>query len=243
MKKSFLLLLVSVYTMEAFRLAWMHSFSRRSSQIQARRTPPSDDIFDVGSFSPRSSAAKRQYLQEDWQFTPQENVVLEPFREKMSALRQDEDMQDADIVDDIPSEDVEKDEIPNASMFAVIYKFKHEFLDSDMDESIKAHKEYCQLFSYIVSDEVLRASGHRGAVSIWVGTPDEDESILRQEIDKFVSADPFMNEGKVDEWEVLDISPSIKKELSLEEQKQYDELLAERRQELIKLLEDNDTTV
>jgi hypothetical protein len=218
----------------------MHALARRTRHSAVRQTPQSDDIFDVGAFSSRNNEAKRQYLQEDWQFTAPESAVLKPFREKMNALHQDEDLQDAEVIDQIEDEN---EEVPHAPMFAVIYKFKPEYLDSDMDESIKAHQEYSQLFPYIISDEVLRVSGHRGAVSIWIGNQDEDESIIKQEIDKYIAADPFIKEEKVEEWDVLDISTSTKEELSPEEQKQYDELLAERRQELMKLLQDNEVTL
>lgn len=139
---------------------------------------------------------------------------------------------DAEVVESAPL-------IPDVPMFALVYKFKSTYKDASLKESIESHKDYCRQFSHIVSDEIINSVDGRGVVSLWVGTPEEGEEPVKLEIEKFVSADPFVNEGLVEQWDILDIG-TTEKQLSPEEEVEFAKLEQARKEELEQILSDSE---
>lgn len=134
------------------------------------------------------------------------------------------------IVEPLPKEGQEEatEEVP---MFAVAYKFKESVSKATLEEHVQSHREYCQKFSSLLYDETMETVNGRGTVSLWVGTPNDDGTSLRSEIDRFVEEDPLLKEGVVAKWDIIDLqasdkplSPALEKEAAELERQRNDEL-------------------
>ncbi len=193
-----------------------------------------DDVFGVDPVLPDAKQSKRQYLDEDWKLTEQENISLEPFRQNVEALtgKHASEIQDAEIINSNANE-----EFSTLPMLALVYKFKSTYDESDLEEKIEAHKEYCREFPSIVSDEIMTTDEGQGVVTLWVGDIAKGKESLQKDVDKFVSADPFILEDIVEEWDIFPIGDVPDESLTAEEYQMYEELKAIRKQELQDILQ------
>jgi hypothetical protein len=100
---------------------------------------------------------------------------------------------------------------PTVPMFALMYKFKREFLDEGAVGIQKEHQTYCESFPRLTNSEEIAIDEARGVVILWAGLSSEgseggDKVALKDEIMAFMENDPLIKFDTVERWDLLDLS-------------------------------------
>ena len=129
-------------------------------------------------------APKKKYLEEKWKLNVEDQKEFQGF--------------DGANVDN--SVTVEK--VP---CFALMYKFREEFLDTSVDAVMADHKGHCAKFKRLLNTELINLGKAKGVVLLWAGV-DDDKEETREEIMKFLEEDPLITKDYVSNWDLLDLS-------------------------------------
>jgi len=131
---------------------------------------------------------KKKYLDEDW---------------KLSA-------DDAKDFSGFPSAEAKPPRpagpAPAVPCFALMYKFRKEYLDAPIDSTLADHKGYCLKFKRLMSSEVINLGKAKGCVLLWAGFKVTDFDETKREIMSFLEEDPLIVKDIVDNWDLIELS-------------------------------------
>jgi hypothetical protein len=176
-----------------------------------------DDLFDddeddepdsklKNKFVPQESS--NNYLEEDWKLSTEDTEEL-----KLQRIRQKRRTFDR------------SKEPPNYPIFALLYRFRREYVDQDMESVLADHNSMVKEFPRLLSTEILRYKNTRGATLIWVGLTDEEgeKEELRKEMKSFMEQDPLLTKDIVERYDIMDFDQEAlerrRAELELNENK------------------------
>ena len=155
-----------------------------------------DDLFEDDDETPvqkeAKKAPKKKYLEEDWTLDPEDKKEFKGFPK-------------GDIVSTEPKGDDEDSEPKNYPAFALLYKFRSEYFDSDVASMMADHKGYCKKFKRLINSEELRLNKSKGVVLLWAGFTEDDKEETRQEVLTFVEDDPLIVKDAIQMWDIIDL--------------------------------------
>jgi hypothetical protein len=146
------------------------------------------------------SSGKRKYLDQDWQLNPEDEKEFEGFPSNQKA----------------PSK-ASSDEITVAvPCYALMYRFRREYLDVSIDAMVADHKGHCDKFKRLINSEVIDMDKAKGAVLLWAGLTGDDKAETKSDIMTFMEEDPLIVKDVVEKWDLVDLEkaesnlPSLK---------------------------------
>lgn len=155
----------------------------------------SDDLFDDEEESADSSkstksgkeegGSTRKYLDEKWELNKEDSKEFKGFTKEIKPLTGN--------VDDICS-------------FALMYKFRREYLDTSMDAVMGEHNGYCLKFKRLLSSELIDLGKAKGVVLLWAGFTAGDRDETKEEITSFLEEDPLIAKDIVENWDLIELS-------------------------------------
>lgn len=198
-----------------------------------------DDLFDEEDLNkPVEKEVKRKYLDEKWELTSEDNEALEGYNKNLAELRGQtvpsssaRSSGNAGVVQSLQRVQVEDDGEKPFPCFGVVYFFKPEYLDVDIDGSLKEHLKYCEKFQRIMNSEVLQLDKRKGVVTLWVALDKDDGKQTEEEIKRFVEGDPLVIQNLVQEWEIFPLTSSDD-DISDEDREKMDEFNNDRIEKL-----------
>ena len=151
-----------------------------------------DDIFDdndddsaaISNVKNEKEPPKKKYLEEKWKLNSEDQKEFKGFA--------------GDNVDDA----VTAEKVP---CFALMYKFRKEFVDSSVDAVMADHKGHCAKFKRLLNTELINLGKAKGVVLLWAGF-DDDKEDTKAEIMTFLEEDPLITKDYVSNWDLLDLS-------------------------------------
>eukprot|EP01041_Mallomonas_annulata_P004729 gene4729-9393_t len=164
----------------------------------------SDDLFedddsknkakDLGK-SPEAPA-QRKYLEEKWQLNKEDAKDFKGFMTptKTKAGK--------------PMSEVPPGNAPKVPAFALLYKFRKEYLDASVDAFMADHKGYASKFKRIMSSELINLGKSRGVVLIFAGFNENDKVETKAEITTFLEEDPLLVQDAIETWDLIDLTKS-----------------------------------
>lgn len=167
------------------------------TRVRAKADLFSDDLFDDEDDTPvekeSKKVTKKKYLEEDWDLDAEDKKEFKgfPMSEKPVA-----------------SEKAEDETIKNYPAFALLYRFRREYFDSDVDSMMADHKGYCQKFKRLLNSEELRLGKSKGVVLLWAGFTEDDKEETRAEVMQFVEDDPLIVKDAIEMWDIVDLQVS-----------------------------------
>ena len=145
--------------------------------------PPSKKIVKQSPETP-----KKKYLDEKWTLSPEDSKEFKGFPNNN------------------PPEDVEPSE--NVPCFALMYKFRKEYLETSVDATLADHRGHCTKFKRLLNSEVINMGKAKGVVLLWAGFTEEDKKETKAEIMSFLEEDPLVMKDVVETWDIIDLSAS-----------------------------------
>lgn len=111
-------------------------------------------------------------------------------------------------------DDVDLAAIKSVPCFALMYKFRKEYVDIGTESVMADHKGYCMKFNKILGTEVLSLGKSKGVVVLWAGFEEStaDETETRADIMKFLEDDPLVVKDIVENWDIIDLTPKSQKQ-------------------------------
>ena len=91
--------------------------------------------------------------------------------------------------------------------YAVMYKLKPEYMTQTYAVATADHNNYCKTFERLLQSETIRMHNSKGVVVLFAGLSPDDKAELGEEVDRFVSQDPLIEQGIVETWNILDLDP------------------------------------
>ena len=151
-----------------------------------------DDLFEddeeessaVSNVKNEKEVPKKKYLEEKWKLNSEDQKEFQGF--------------DGSNVDN----SVTAEKVP---CFALMYKFRKEFVDVSVDAVMADHKGHCGKFKRLLNTELINLGKAKGVVLLWAGF-DDDKEDTRAEIMSFLEEDPLMTKDYVSNWDLLDLS-------------------------------------
>jgi len=93
-------------------------------------------------------------------------------------------------------------------VFALMYKFRKEYLDVGVEAMMADHKGHCSKFKRLISSELINLGKAKGVVLLWAGFTDSDKTETRAEIMSFLEEDPLIVKDAVENWDIIDLANS-----------------------------------
>lgn len=157
-----------------------------------------DDLFEddeeeapvVSNVKNEKEVPKKKYLEEKWKLNSEDQKEFKGF--------------DGSNVDD----SVTAEKVP---CFALMYKFRKEYVDVSVDAVMADHKGHCAKFKRLLNTELINLGKAKGVVLLWAGF-DDDKEDTRAEIMSFLEEDPLITKDYVSNWDLLDLSATSKAE-------------------------------
>ena len=85
---------------------------------------------------------------------------------------------------------------------ALIYNFRREYKEQNLDATLADHRAHCAKFSKrLLHTEVINTYKTKGVVLLWVGLAPGDD-LVRQEMMQFMEEDPLIVKDIVDNWNI-----------------------------------------
>lgn len=160
-----------------------------------------DDLFEEddskgkkpakGGEEGESVASKRKYLEQKWELSD------EDAREARDYAKRKESIENA--VDGV---------VPNYPCFALLYLFRREFFDANIEATLADHVQYGQKFKRLLNSEPLRLMGTRGVSLLFVGLTEDDKADTKDEVMRFMENDPLLLKDMIDRWDIIDLEAS-----------------------------------
>lgn len=215
MKTSLLLLLcyfIATYAFSTSRIAsfqqklsrqWLSPLATQSCKrdrfaLRGKADLFSDDLFDDEDDMPvqkeSKNMPKKKYLEEEWDLDAEDKKEFKGFPTN-----------EKPVASDTPAAD---EPVKNYPAFALLYKFRREYFDSDVDSMMADHKGYCQKFKRLLNSEELRLNKSKGVVLLWAGFTEDDKEETRAEVMRFVEDDPLIAKDAIEMWDIVDLQVS-----------------------------------
>eukprot|EP00128_Syssomonas_multiformis_P003017 Colp12_sorted_trinity150504_noHs@3120 len=90
-----------------------------------------------------------------------------------------------------------------------MYKLKPEYMTQTYAVATADHNNYCKTFERLLQSETIRMHNSKGVVVLFAGLSPDDKAELEEEVDRFVSQDPLIEQGIVETWNILDLDPNV----------------------------------
>jgi hypothetical protein len=107
-----------------------------------------------------------------------------------------------------PSEPVEGKVFP---CYALMYKFRREYLENNCDSALADHRGHCQKFKRLLNSEVVKLGKSKGVVLLWAGFSETDKADTKAEIMSFIEEDPLITKDYIENWDLVDLEKREKK--------------------------------
>jgi hypothetical protein len=120
-----------------------------------------------------AESPKRKYLDQKWKLNSEDAKEFKGFPKK----------------DGSGSEGKVPDIVP---CFALMYKFRKEYIENSCDEALADHRGYCAKFKRVLNSEVINLGTTRGVVLLWAGFTETDSAETKAEIMSFLEEDPLI---------------------------------------------------
>ncbi len=171
------------------------------------------------SLKQKRMTEKPKYLDQDWKLkTDAEEEDIKYV--EMNAPGSKTTKNDAELNPTDPNEMPANDEL--YPCFAVMYKFKSEYVLGSIEKWIAEHEIYNEKFKRVLNSETLVMNGTYGAVVLFVGLNADDHEATVAEIDDYLSGEPFLQHGAVEDQKVLDLL-NIHQPAAVEEEEQEED--------------------
>ena len=168
---------------------------------------------------PTRNSPKSKYMNERWKLDPEdekkftgfpkENAPLPPQRSQHPQRFQHPFRSKLPIVPDDSTVHKEVEEYP---AFSLMYKFKREYVDTEIESLMADHKGYCQKFKRLINSEEIRLGNARGVVLLWAGFTEMDAVETKAEIMTFMEDDPIITRDALERWDLIDLKKRKEKE-------------------------------
>ena len=129
---------------------------------------------------------KKKYLEQKWKLNSEDAKDFKGFPTKDGASG---------------SNAVTTDVVP---CFALMYKFRKEYIEGSVDAVLADHKGHCAKFKRLLNTEIINLGKAKGVVLLWAGF-DDDKEETREEIMTFLEDDPFITKDYVENWDLIDL--------------------------------------
>lgn len=137
------------------------------------------------------AAPKKRYLEEKWKLDSEDEKEFKGFPKAEGEI--------------VPTE--ESGEPKKFPVFALMYKFRREYLDEPTASMMADHKGYCTKFKRLMNSEELKLGNSKGVVLLWAGFTEEDKAETKAEIMSFLEDDPLINKDVIEKWDIIDLVP------------------------------------
>ena len=129
--------------------------------------------------------SKRKYLEQKWKLNSEDAKDFKGFPKK---------------------DDGEKPPAATAvPCFALMYRFRKEYLETSVDEALSDHRGYCGKFKRLLNSEVLSLGKAKGVVLLWAGFTETDQAETKAEIMTFLEDDPLITKDIVENWDLINL--------------------------------------
>ena len=159
-----------------------------------------DDLFEDDDDSESETVAedttakvpKRKYLDEEWSLNKEDQKDFKGFPGQGESTGSTTPVDPATTV----------------PCFALMYKFRREYLDVSVDAMVADHKGYCGGFKRLINSEVINMGKAKGVVLLWAGFTDDDKDDTKADIMTFLENDPLILKDVVEKWDLIDLEKS-----------------------------------
>ena len=175
-----------------------------STRLSAKPDLFSDDLFEdddkpaattADAKKDKTEAPKKAYLDQKWKLNSEDAKDFKGFPKKGA-----DGAAGAGADGGAPPKAVEK--VP---VFALMYKFRKEYVDISVDSVLADHKGHCAKFKRLLNTELLTLNKQRGVVMLWAGFTDGDKEETKADIMRFLEDDPFVVKDVVENWDLIDL--------------------------------------
>lgn len=173
-----------------------------------------DDLFDDNdSLKPtkkeennKDETNKRKYLDQKWKLNAEDAKDFKGFP-KNDAI--------AASTATVNPVDAANSPIPQVPVFALMYKFRKEYLDTTVESMMADHKGHCSKFKRLLSSEFINIGKAKGVVSLWAGFTEVDKAETKADIMSFLEEDPLIVKDVVENWDIIDFTQGSEKDLKV----------------------------
>lgn len=108
-------------------------------------------------------------------------------------------------------EKVEDDDEDSTAVpvFALMYKFRREYLETSVDAVLADHNGHCAKFKRLINSEMINLGKAKGVVTLWGGYTEDDAAETRAEIMSFLEDDPLIVKDVVENWDIIDLGKKV----------------------------------
>jgi hypothetical protein len=166
---------------------------------ESNRNYSSDDLFDDEDDAPKKKASKetaapkQKYLDQKWKLAEEDAKEFNGWTKKEGT--HERLMERLDAMEEVAP----ADRIPSV---ALIYNFRREYKDQNLDATLADHRAHCLKFNKrLLHSEVINTKKTKGVVLLWVGLSPEDD-LVRQDMMSFMEEDPLIVKDIVDNWNI-----------------------------------------
>jgi hypothetical protein len=168
--------------------------------LQAKPDLFSDDLFEdddendkpVKKQPKEEDKPKRKYLEQKWQLTAEDAKDFKGFPR------------------DGKKEAVAEKAVEKVPCFALMYKFRKEYLETGIEAALADHKGHCAKFKRLMNSEVIHLGKAKGVVLLWAGFTESDKQEVKTDIMSFLEDDPLIAKDIVENWDLIDLAPDSK---------------------------------
>ena len=132
---------------------------------------------------------KRKYLEQKWQLTAEDAKDFKGFPR------------------DGKKEAVAEKAVEKVPCFALMYKFRKEYLETGIEAALADHKGHCAKFKRLMNSEVIHLGKAKGVVLLWAGFTEGDKQETKTDIMSFLEDDPLIAKDIVENWDLIDLTP------------------------------------
>lgn len=133
---------------------------------------------------PEAETPKKKYLEQKWKLNSEDQKEFQGF--------------DSSEIDNT----VTAESVP---CFALMYKFRREYMDASVDAVMADHKGYAAKFKRLLNTELINLGKAKGVVLLWAGFEDDSEE-TRGEIMTFLEEDPLITKDYIETWDLIDLN-------------------------------------
>lgn len=175
---------------------------KAQSRMYAKPDLFSDDLFEDGDDDNSKSEdlttevpapRKKKYLDENWKLDAEDEKDFKGFPKKGNTEEKD------------PTAPPKK-----YPCFALMYKFRREYVDEPVDAMMADHKGHCKKFKRLINSEELSLGNSKGVVLLWAGFTETDKEETRAEIMTFLEDDPLLAKDAIEKWDIIDLNKTNK---------------------------------
>ena len=134
-----------------------------------------------------TESPKRKYLDQKWKLNSEDAKEFKGFPKK------DGSGAAGKVPDAVPC-------------FALMYKFRKEYIENSCDEALADHRGYCAKFKRVLNSEVINLGTTKGVVLLWAGFTGTDSAETKAEIMTFLEEDPLIIKDIVENWDLINFS-------------------------------------